>query len=238
MIIDFHSHILPGMDDGSKSTEESLMMLRESASQGITHMVATSHFYAGDESPDEFIARRNESLAILREGLEMVDFPVPEIIPGAEVLYFGGISNTEEILKLRLEGTNVLLVEMPFSNWTKNMIYEIIDINNRRDVQVVIAHMDRYLNYSQEWMNKELRRNDVLFQFNAEFFREGLFSRKCFRFCSDGMVNLLGSDCHNTGSRPQNLGNARKLIEKHVGRDCLYHIDSIGEWLITAPGLF
>ena len=57
-IIDFHSHILPGIDDGSRSLEESLEMLSLEAQCGIRHVVATPHFYPGHDHPSRFLARR------------------------------------------------------------------------------------------------------------------------------------------------------------------------------------
>ena len=57
-MIDFHTHILPKMDDGSKSTEESIAMLKMQAEQGIRWVVATPHFYAEPESPQDFLQRR------------------------------------------------------------------------------------------------------------------------------------------------------------------------------------
>ena len=60
-MVDFHSHILPEMDDGSSSPEESLKMLEMSARQGIDHIFATSHFYPDEEDPSSFLRRRAEA---------------------------------------------------------------------------------------------------------------------------------------------------------------------------------
>ena len=60
-MIDLHTHVLPGMDDGSRSPEESARMLRELAAQGVTLAAATPHFYAGENSPDRFLRRRKEA---------------------------------------------------------------------------------------------------------------------------------------------------------------------------------
>ena len=61
-MIDIHSHILPGMDDGSSSIEESLAMARESARQGVRLIAATPHFYATEENPHRFLARVSRTL--------------------------------------------------------------------------------------------------------------------------------------------------------------------------------
>ena len=67
--VDFHSHILPSIDDGSRSVEESIGMLRAMAKQGITHVVATPHFYPQHDTPERFLKRRAEAEAALREAM-------------------------------------------------------------------------------------------------------------------------------------------------------------------------
>ena len=66
-IIDFHSHILPGIDDGSRSVEESIALLQKEAEQGISHVVATPHFYPQLDTPERFLKRRAEAEAALRD---------------------------------------------------------------------------------------------------------------------------------------------------------------------------
>ena len=60
-MIDFHTHILPGMDDGSKSVEESIALLQEEARQGADMVFLTSHFYAEENSPSEVRRRRRSA---------------------------------------------------------------------------------------------------------------------------------------------------------------------------------
>ena len=68
-MIDFHSHILPLMDDGSRSVEESCKMLEELSSQGVTKVAATPHFSANNETVEKFLERRKSSFGMLKEGL-------------------------------------------------------------------------------------------------------------------------------------------------------------------------
>lgn len=63
---DMHCHILPGMDDGSRSAAESLSMLEASAAQGVDRIVATPHFYAGENSPEVFLSRREHAYERLK----------------------------------------------------------------------------------------------------------------------------------------------------------------------------
>ena len=64
-IVDFHSHILPCVDDGSKSFEQTTEMLYETSNQGIKSIVATPHFYASSDIPEKFFKRREAALTKL-----------------------------------------------------------------------------------------------------------------------------------------------------------------------------
>ena len=94
---DFHTHVLPKMDDGSSGTEESLDMLRAAAAQGIAAVVATPHYYAKREAPEKFLERRQASYRRLREVIESQGAAelLPELYLGAEVKMFSGIGSLE-----------------------------------------------------------------------------------------------------------------------------------------------
>lgn len=106
-MLDIHSHILPKMDDGSSSVEESLKLLRTSAEQGITEIAATPHFYASQYSPQKFLERRAACAARLQEALTP---DLPRVYLGAEVCYFDGVSRIDELEALWLQNTNILLL--------------------------------------------------------------------------------------------------------------------------------
>lgn len=220
-IIDFHSHILPKMDDGSKSVDQSLEMIRLSAEQGVSHIVLTPHFYADSDNPDHFLAKRNDRLKTLREALPDGS---PELIAGAEVTYFDGMASMDDLPLMRVEGTKYLLVEMPFIPWTQGVLGNILDIQRRRDFTVVLAHVERYLRLQKPQTVEALLREGVQLQCNGDFFLHGLASRKAFRMLEGGWIHFLGSDAHNTDKRPPNLGEAYRVIEKKCGEAPLSRI--------------
>lgn len=227
MLIDFHSHILPGVDDGSKNAETSLEMLRISAEQGVTDVCLTPHFYAEQNTPGEFLEKRRiaaeELFSRLEDGL-------PTIRLGAEVKYFEGICRCEELELLKLQGTNIILIEMPFMDWTDRIWRDIEEISSYPNMQVMLAHVERYLQFNAEKYLTESAVSDILIQSNAENFVSGFFQRrKAMKMLQKGMIDVIGSDCHNLGSRPQNIAEARKAIQKSLGSSALERIDKIGE---------
>ena len=141
-MIDWHSHILPEMDDGSHDTAESISLVNMQKSQGIETVIATPHFYANDETVDSFLDRRKNAYERLK-----AEFPEgsPEIVLGAEVRYYQGISRMEGLKSLRIEGSKLLLLEMPMSSWTEYMVRELIEMSAGSSIKIILAHVERYL---------------------------------------------------------------------------------------------
>ena len=94
-MIDFHSHVLPQIDDGSQSVEESLTLLRMQKEQGAEIVFATPHYIASHQDVPSFLSRRAAALERLRPELPA---DAPEIRLGAEVAFYPGISRLPERL--------------------------------------------------------------------------------------------------------------------------------------------
>lgn len=213
-MIDFHSHILPEMDDGSKSVEESLQMLGLSARQGINVLALTPHFYADKDTPERFLQRRAQSFEKL---LEADPQSAPQLLLGAEVEYFPGMHKTQAIPQLRLQGTKYLLLEMPFSKWTQRMLDEVSELNQSREINVVLAHIDRYLSMQKRGVIESLLSDGIRFQVNADCFLNRRKRGKMLRMLESGYISFLGSDCHNLTDRPPQIGDALEVIGKKLG---------------------
>ena len=228
-MIDFHSHILPGIDDGSKDAATSLLMLNALKKQGADTVCATSHFYATQRSVDRFLFRRQEAWDRLQEVLPQ---DAPRILLGAEVLYFPGISRMDELPQLCLEGTKLLLLEMPFEPWTTHCTQEVRELARQGSVQILMAHIERYFFYQPISVWDEFLDLGILMQSNAEFFLPFKTRRKAMRLLEDGYIHLLGSDAHNMSSRAPNLDKARARIAKSLGEETLDYIDNLGSSLL------
>ena len=226
-IIDFHSHILPGIDDGSRSIEESIAMLRKEAEQGITHVVATPHFYPQHDTPERFLARRAEAEAALRE--EMCKYTdLPELSIGAEVYFFNGISDCDAIYPLTIDQKRCILIEMPIGPWPTRVYQELEDIYTKQNLLPVVAHMDRYLGRFRTFgIPERLAELPVLVQANAEFFLNRATLGKALHMLKLDQIHLLGSDCHNLSSRSPNLMEAVAVIENRLGKGT---IDRLCDW--------
>ena len=148
-MIDFHTHILPGIDDGSMDIRMTEEMLEMEASQGVTRVYATPHFYAHRRSIQSFLERRERALSKTRELLSSRP-ELPQITAGAEVYYFTGIGRADHISDLCIEGTNILLLELPFAQWHSDILRDIKELTDRRGLHIVLAHLERYEAFQKE----------------------------------------------------------------------------------------
>jgi len=220
-MIDVHTHILPGIDDGSKSVEMSLEMLRILASQGVTTVVATPHFYATRNNPESFYEDRQRA----REQLGQLPEDLPQVLLGAEVAYFEGISRSAQLENMRLGSSDLLLVEMPMSPWTDRMLDELRQIPGNLELQPVLAHVDRYLHRSQlPRYLEELLDMGISLQVSASAFERFSERGKMLRLVKNGCVDFLGSDTHNLEKRAPNMDIAARVIAKKLGEEALMDI--------------
>lgn len=196
--IDFHTHILPRIDDGSSSVEESLEMLSLLEKSGVDTVICTPHFYPDSTMLDSFLKKREAAFESLKPHLEKFRM---DIRLGAEIYFFNGISKSQSIEALKIERTDYLLVEMPFCTWHTQTINEILELNSRYDIKVVIAHIDRYLKYNPIHIFEELYNNGVYLQMNIDGMHSWLKAHKLKKLLSLKMIHFFGSDAHNTTDR-------------------------------------
>jgi len=224
MLTDFHSHILPGIDDGSRSIEQSLAMLAMEAQQGIARVVATPHFYARHDDPDRFLTRRASAYEQLCQAMESQS-GLPTVEMGAEVRFFSGISECDALSRLTIGKKRCILIEMPEVSWTDSMYRELEDIYTKQGLTPIVAHIDRYirpLNYRKIF--RELEHLPVLVQANTEMLLERRLAGIGLRLLREERIQLLGSDCHDLKDRAPNMGAAVSLIRDKLGASVLERI--------------
>ena len=165
-MIDLHCHILPGMDDGSPSIEESLAMVRVAQKNKIDIIVATPHFLDYDEI-DFFAAERDEKAVELNKAISDMGYNV-SVACGSELFLDSRIFTADNLDELTINGSKYMLCEFtlqPFNN-DKAIIYteELIS----RGYVPIIAHPERYINFMRDpTVVNELWDMGCRFQVNA-----------------------------------------------------------------------
>ena len=224
-IVDLHCHALQCIDDGAKGKEESLVMLSAEHSQGVDRVVFTPHFYAHREhSVTSFLKKRQKAFDEIKD-----ESPIKNMHLAAEVAIESEISELPDIEKLAIEGTNLILLELPYRPFENWMAEEIYNISIKYGLEVILAHPHRYCDtYTDDQMDKVLSLCSY-WQINNEAFgnwKESRFVKKLMK--RDVTKLLFGSDSHNMTSRKPNwdllkkkckseiINGAMETIEKHL----------------------
>lgn len=210
-MIDIHSHILPGVDDGAAAPYDSAELLKQMQKQGVTVAAATPHFYPGNMAVDDYIETRARSLDSIKKSAEECGI---KILLGAEVLYFHGIGSAAEISKLTIEGGKYLIVELLGLNCIDDhVIKDIENIRNNFGITPIIAHIERYCKYKGYKKLFSLIDDGVaLSQINATFFLSFSEKRAVKKLIKSGRVHFVASDCHHPKKRPVYLKKAFEVI--------------------------
>lgn len=221
-MIDFHTHILPEMDDGSRGTEESVQMLKMMQQQGIDTVVATPHFDMRQESPQEFLRRRQTAY----EQLSRANDTGVSVICGAEVLYCGiSLRMYEGLESLCIGNGRYLLTETLFPEWNKEFRDDLVYLMMERNIIPILAHIERYyfIGKNRRFIH-ELAAEGAVLQMNAEAFLMRKTARKAWKILRKEPVGLIASDCHGTAVRPPNLGEAAERMTEVLGTEVVSHL--------------
>jgi len=215
---DLHTHILPGMDDGAQTPEESIAMLREQARQGVDTVALTPHFYRNKERPKTFLQRRAEAWQNLQNAIaelpEEERKKLPKLILGAEVAYVPGMWEWPELMDLCYENTKVLLLELPVGQWNDEMFRQIHNLMNRTGIIPMFAHVERYLHIREFEYLLELQ---LPVQVSAMTLTRAIGRKRICRLLLE-RAGILISDCHDMKFRPPNISKALQWLEKKEGR--------------------
>ena len=217
MQIDIHSHIIPGVDDGSRDMETSIALLQMAAETGTTDIIATPHVIDVSTTLTWDAIRRH--VETLQKEADAREIPI-RIYPGAETELNWDLLELirEDHSRFCLAGSRYCLMELPSLMLPPNledMIYEL----QLMDIVPVLAHPERQMQLMEqpEKLLNLLQRGCVA-QSNGGSLT-GVFGQRAHdnvhRLLNRDMIAFLGSDAHNLRHRTTNLKGAREKLVKH-----------------------
>lgn len=220
-MIDFHSHMLPGIDDGAQDVETSLKMLSASEVGGVDTVLLTPHCHPrSQEHIDAFLERRNKAFETLSSAIKGQEFP--KIIPASEIRIYQGLHKYTGLEDLCISGTNYILLEMPYELW-KDYAFEEIYQLTRLGFRPIMAHLDRFLDQKKHF--REIYSLGALVQINTSAFLESATRKKMADFFETGHIHVLGSDAHDLYDRKPDMADAYNVIAKKFGTEYTDYID-------------
>lgn len=221
-MIDFHSHILPGIDDGSKSYEETLQMLEEAHNVGFDKIISTSHYAVNCYDAPEY--KRKEIVDELNEDQQVLS----EIFLGSEIFLTYNVTELlQEYKASTINGTNYVLFELPLRNHFSNL-KDVINRLKAENYRLVLAHPERYAVVHKDFkLLYELQDLGVLFQANygSILGMYGSGAKKTVkRMFKEDMITFLGSDAHKHKSIYLEVPKAIAMISKFYSNERLQEL--------------
>lgn len=232
-MIDIHSHILPGIDDGAKTINDSIEMAKTAVNEGITTIIATPHHKNNqfNNLKSSILIKVNDLNTVLKQE----NIPLT-VLPGQEVRIYGEVIEDyykEEILTLN--HTKYLFIEFPSSSvprYSERLLYEL----QTEGIIPIIVHPER---------NKELQdKPDLLYKFvkNGALTQVtasslvGYFGKNVKKFSEQlieyNLTHFIASDAHNIYNRNFKMAEALDVIDENFGLDYIYLFKENAQFLV------
>jgi len=240
MMIDMHSHILPGVDDGAESYQDSIRMLAIAAEDGITDIIATPHYIHHEI---------NNTYSLIKNKCDQLFQAVKEnsinirIYPGSEIFI------CMEMVRLIKEGqvatlnhSEYVLLELPMK-YIPAYAYDVIYRLKLEGYTPIIAHPERYdyIIHDASILYNMIKRG-ALAQMNAGSLT-GMYGKNikqtAWRLLRHGLIHFISTDAHSCHGRIPRLNHCRRIVEEEMGSHWAYVLfQSNAKAVINNEGIF
>ena len=223
-MIDLHNHIIPDLDDGSKSLEISLSMLKHASEQGITDVVNTVHYQSprmdGEKIEYDYVKEKIDSLQseLIKNKINI------KLHMGAEVFYLPNLYEFKDNPLLTFNHGKYMLIEFPFDqvpNGCQEMFFKL----KLAGVTPIIAHPERIKPIQKDLsIVRQFIRGGCVIQVDAGCVTGSLGTsseKAALEIIRQGCCHILGSDAHDDHKRNFLLADALKIVTQIIGEKSL-----------------
>ncbi|OAS88178.1 MULTISPECIES: tyrosine-protein phosphatase [Metabacillus] len=238
-MIDIHSHILPGVDDGAQTVEDAINMAKLAVEEGITKIIATPHHQNGKyfNKKQDIIDRVIE----LNRLLQNENIPL-EVLPGQETRIYGEL--LEDLEKgdiLPLNHSNYLFIELPSGHvprYTEKLLFDIqlkgltpVIVHPERNSEV-IENPDKLLNLVKKGSLTQVTAGSITGHFGKKIQKFSL------QLIESNLTHFISSDAHNISTRSFKMRESISEIEKEFGSQAVYYFKENAELLIQGQTVY
>ena len=238
-MIDIHSHLLPGIDDGSENLNASLQMARDAVADGVTHALMTPHHMNG-----RYVNHASDVIKLTADfQTELNNANIPlTVFPSQEVRINGGLLSAlddGDILTTDEQGTYIL-IEFPSDDvpaFTMDMLFQI----QQRGLVPIIVHPERNTRLMKEpQLLNDMVSRGAYAQVTASSY-VGTFGKAVTAFSEDiianGLAHLFASDAHHIPGRKYNMRAAFDKLTKQYGQSMVNEFDNNARALVNGEPL-
>ena len=235
-MIDFHNHFLPGVDDGAKTFQESIEMLKFASKQGITEVVQTIHYQhpkmEGKNVDYKYLTKKIKRVQneLNKQGINL------KIHLAAEVFYLPNLLKLLDNPLVTIGNKKYMLIEFYANIYPTNYEKELFNLQSN-GVNPIIAHPERYrfikkdINILSKWIER-----DYVLQIDAGSLI-GHFGKKTkeisIEMVKNGFIHLIGSDAHNSKKRNFCLLEAYNFLEKNFSSELVKNLKVNSEKILN-----
>ncbi len=232
-MIDFHTHILPNIDDGARSVEETIHLIQEAKQAGFEAIIATSHYMEGYYETD--VSGREIWINAIYQKLQEENFAI-KLYLGSEIYLSDNIiSLLEEGKASTINDTSYTLFEMPLNIEPLNLYHVVYEMMQAKLVPI-LAHPERYTFVQQDpELIYDLIEKGVLMQANYASIL-GYYGPKAQvivkKFLENNMVHFLGSDVHRANTIYPKIPQILEKLTQIVGKEKLEKLTTTNPKLV------
>ena len=219
-MIDIHCHILPEVDDGSRSLNESIEMAMIAKEQGITKIVNTSHYHPDFryKKGEELLKELEDFNNVLKEN--MIDI---EVVIGNEIYYTKDlIKEIDELDFYTLNNSRYILIELPPTNFPRDLCNIVYELKEKNYIPV-FAHVERYREVQENpELIYEVINAGAIIQVNSHSIlgKSGKELQKvCNTLLNRNMVHVVGTDAHSSKRRTPIFLDAYKYVSEKYSKE-------------------
>lgn len=234
IMTDLHTHVMFDIDDGADDIEQSRAMLSEMKKIGVTKVVATPHCDISSTSPEEFLKKRDVRAGRLKDIARECGI---ELLCGCELCLSTYLLRLDDISGFCIEGTNSILVEMPFTReWNRSVFDCLANLGDYFNVRPIVAHVERYLPIKRRLDNAQrLIELGAILQLDAESLFDNNLRRVSKKLLKKGLISVVASDAHNMTTRPPHiLADAYDELERLCGESVVAEMKMEAEQLCSS----
>jgi protein-tyrosine phosphatase len=214
-------------------------MLKTLRSDGVDVVVATPHLYLFRDSKSRFLERRSRTAEALAKAMEATDeyqspngeSDYPKIILGAEVYFDPGL-NSMNLKDLCIDGTDYLMLELPYASFTTTFMNQFANFLYTCEVKIILAHIERYFDFSEAKKVFEVLDYGLIAQGNCESIIAARTRKNTLALIDKGHINLLGTDLHDAYKRPPRFGEAERIIRKKLSDSAFVNMMKTAERIL------
>lgn len=219
-MIDIHFHIVPGVDDGPKTLEDSERILEMASRDGIKKIIATSH----RNHPQDFKPTIDyESSLKTVQTLVAEKFPEISVFTGAELYIRDGFENILDSLpyNFTLNNTRYVLIEFPVSVDIRTVTDAVYELKIRNFIPI-LAHIERYPSLIDQPQELEKLKNEGAFIQVTGVALTGkhgkTIKKQLIKLLKNGFIDFIASDTHSTDRRAPNLSGSYELVVEKTSK--------------------